>query len=91
MGLVAWLVLGAIAGYVAGLLLEGSEGLGLAGHIALGVVGAFVGGVLATSLLGVEDPLSGPLDVGTLVIATVGAIVTVVAIDLFTNRERVRV
>ena len=38
--IVAWVVLGAIAGYIAGFLVRGDEGLGIVGHIVLGIVGA---------------------------------------------------
>ena len=46
MSIIAWLVVGAIAGYLAGLLVKGDEGLGVIGHIVLGIVGALVGGFL---------------------------------------------
>ena len=47
MNIIAWIVLGAIAGYLAGFLVKGDEGLGVIGHIVLGIVGALVGGFLA--------------------------------------------
>ena len=53
MSIIAWLVLGAIAGYLAGFLVKGDEGLGVIGHIVLGIVGALVGGFLAGALLGI--------------------------------------
>ena len=36
MSIIAWIVLGAIAGYLAGFLVRGDEGLGVIGHIVLG-------------------------------------------------------
>ena len=42
MSIIAWIVLGAIAGYLAGFLVRGDEGLGVIGHIVLGIVGALV-------------------------------------------------
>ena len=47
MSIIAWIVLGAIAGYLAGFLVRGDEGMGVIGHIVLGIVGALVGGFLA--------------------------------------------
>jgi len=47
MSIIAWIILGAIAGYLAGFLVKGDEGLGVIGHIVLGIVGALVGGFLA--------------------------------------------
>ena len=40
MSIIAWIVLGAIAGYLAGFLVRGDESLGVIGHIVLGIVGA---------------------------------------------------
>ena len=50
MSIIAWIILGAIAGYLAGFLVTGDEGLGVIGHIVLGIVGALVGGFLACVL-----------------------------------------
>ena len=50
MNIISWLILGAIAGYLAGFLVKGDEGLGVIGHIVLGIVGALVGGFLASVL-----------------------------------------
>ncbi len=52
MGIISWLVVGAIAGYLAGLLVKGDESYGLIGHIVLGIVGAVVGGFIAGALTG---------------------------------------
>ena len=54
MSIIAWIVLGAIAGYLAGFLVKGDEGLGVIGHIVLGIVGALVGGFLASVLFNTE-------------------------------------
>ena len=36
MGIISWIVLGAIAGYLAGFIVKGDEGLGVIGHVGLG-------------------------------------------------------
>ena len=46
-GIIAWLVIGAIAGFLAGKIVEGS-GFGLIVDIIVGIVGAVIGGYLAT-------------------------------------------
>jgi uncharacterized membrane protein YeaQ/YmgE (transglycosylase-associated protein family) len=86
MSIIAWLVLGAIAGYLAGFLVRGDEGLGVIGHILLGIVGALIGGFLAGLVLGV-NPIDGPLDLSSIVVATIGAIITVVVVGAFTSRR----
>jgi len=87
MSIIAWIVLGAIAGYLAGFLVRGDEGLGVIGHIVLGIVGALVGGFLAGALFG-ADPIDGPLDISSIVVAAIGAVITVVVVSALTGRSR---
>jgi uncharacterized membrane protein YeaQ/YmgE (transglycosylase-associated protein family) len=87
MGIIAWIVLGAIAGYLAGFLVRGDEGLGVIGHIGLGIVGALIGGFLASAVFGV-DAINGVLDVGTIVTATIGAVIAVVGWNALTRTTR---
>jgi uncharacterized membrane protein YeaQ/YmgE (transglycosylase-associated protein family) len=87
MSIIAWIVLGAIAGYLAGLLVRGDEGMGVIGHIALGIVGAIIGGFLASALFGV-DAINGALDVTSIVTATIGAVIAVVVWNAITGRAR---
>jgi uncharacterized membrane protein YeaQ/YmgE (transglycosylase-associated protein family) len=88
MSILAWIVLGAIAGYLAGFLVRGDEGLGIIGHIVLGIVGALVGGFLAGALFN-SDPINGALDISSIVVATLGAVITVVVVNAVTGRSRV--
>ena len=87
MSLIAWIVLGAIAGYLAGFLVRGDEGMGVIGHIVLGIVGALIGGFLASALFGV-DAINGALDVSSIVTATIGAIIAVLIWSAITGRSR---
>jgi uncharacterized membrane protein YeaQ/YmgE (transglycosylase-associated protein family) len=85
--IIAWLVLGAIAGYLAGFLVKGDEGLGVIGHVVLGIIGAIVGGFLA-GLLFNKDVINGPLDVSSIVTAVIGAVIVVVVVNAVTGRSR---
>ena len=87
MSIIAWVVLGAIAGWLAGLLVKGDERLGVIGHILLGIAGALLGGFLAGLLFG-SDPIDGPFDISSIVTAVIGAIVLVVGYGLITGRGR---
>ena len=73
MGLLTWLVVGAIAGWLAGKVIQGS-GLGLIGNILVGVVGALVGGWLASTFFHMPGAISG-INVTTIVVAFLGAVV----------------
>ncbi len=77
MGIVAFLVLGALAGWLAGVIMKG-RGFGLLGNMAVGIVGAMLGGPLL-AMLGL---FSGGGFVGQLVTATIGALVLLFVVGL---------
>ena len=87
MDIISWIVLGAIAGYLAGFIVKGDEGLGVIGHIVLGIVGALVGGFLAGVLFN-SDPIDGVFDISSIVVATIGAVITVLVVGMVTGRSR---
>jgi uncharacterized membrane protein YeaQ/YmgE (transglycosylase-associated protein family) len=87
LGIISWLIVGAIAGYAAGYLVKGDESLGVIGHIALGVVGGLIGGFLAGLLTGGGDYLTG-INITTIVVAIVGAVIAVIGYGVVTRRTR---
>jgi uncharacterized membrane protein YeaQ/YmgE (transglycosylase-associated protein family) len=89
LNIIGWIVLGAIAGYVAGLLVKGDEGLGVIGHIVLGIVGAVVGGFLYGLLTGTGFAPSNDLNLVSIIVAVIGAVVVVVVAGMVSGRRRV--
>jgi uncharacterized membrane protein YeaQ/YmgE (transglycosylase-associated protein family) len=87
MGILSWIIVGIIAGWLTGLIMKGG-GYGIFGDMILGIVGALVGGFLAGALFGVQAPLTG-LNIGTLVIAILGAILVVAIARALPGRTRV--
>ncbi len=87
MGILSWLVVGAIAGYLAGFLVKGDEGMGVIGHVVLGIVGGLVGGFLAGLLTGGKDYTTG-INIPTIVVATIGAVIAVMAWAAIRGRSR---
>jgi uncharacterized membrane protein YeaQ/YmgE (transglycosylase-associated protein family) len=87
MGIIAWLVVGAVAGYLAGFLVKGDESLGVIGHVVLGIVGALIGGFLAGLVTGGNDYITG-INVTTVVVAVIGAIIAVVGYNMIRGRSR---
>ncbi len=75
--LIIWLVVGAIAGWLAGTLIKGG-GFGLIGDIVVGIIGAFIGGWLA----GVLNIHVGTGIIATIITATVGAAVLILILRL---------
>lgn len=83
MGIIAWIVLGAIAGFITNLIMGGKEGV--IGTIILGIVGAVVGGYLAGTVLKVAD-VTG-VNVESIVVAVVGAVIVVVGYRMVMGRR----
>ena len=77
-GIIVWLIIGAIAGWLAGTILKGG-GFGLIGDIIVGIIGAFIGGWLA-GVLGIG--IGGGL-IASIITATAGAIILLLILRLF--------
>lgn len=86
MGIIAWIIIGLVAGWLAGQIMNGS-GYGLVGDLVLGLVGAIVGGWLFGLVAPAAEP-SGFL--GSIVVATIGAIVLIFIARALRGRGAVR-
>lgn len=86
MGIIAWIVLGAIAGWLAGLLVKGDEGMGIIMHIILGIVGGLIGGWIVALITG-NNPMD-KFDIGSIIVAVVGAVLLVVVVNMVQGRTR---
>jgi uncharacterized membrane protein YeaQ/YmgE (transglycosylase-associated protein family) len=73
MGFIAWIVVGAIAGFLANQVMGSREGLIM--MVVLGIVGGLVGGFIATSVFKIGS-VDG-INIESIVIATLGAILVV--------------
>jgi uncharacterized membrane protein YeaQ/YmgE (transglycosylase-associated protein family) len=71
-GLIAWLIVGLVAGWLAGQFMKGG-GYGLIGDIIVGVLGAFIGGFIFSLVL----PGSSVGLIGSIVVAFIGAVVLI--------------
>lgn len=76
-GPLSWLLVGLIAGWIAGSLIRGS-GFGCLGNTIIGVVGAFVGGLIFTAI-GITGT-TGFL--GSVAVATLGAVILIAIANL---------
>lgn len=88
-GLIVFLIIGAIAGYIARAVVPGKDDLGFLRTVLLGVVGSFVGGFLGALLFG-WDGLDGLLQTSGLIGSVIGAIVALLIYNAAGGRKRVR-
>ena len=87
MGIVVWIIVGAIAGFLASKVLTG-KGMGLLWDIVVGILGAFLGGWLA-GLAGLPIS-SGTFTIGGIVAAFVGALILLFVFRAVTKRGMIR-
>ncbi len=73
MSIIAWIIVGLIAGWLAGLVMHG--GYGLIGDIIIGIVGAIIGGFLAGVLTG-QDYTTG-INLPTIIVAFIGSVILI--------------
>jgi uncharacterized membrane protein YeaQ/YmgE (transglycosylase-associated protein family) len=85
MGIIAWIVLGAVAGIVAERLMGSRTGIALA--TVVGIVGALLGGFLAKVLFHVES-LNSFFNLSTWVTAIVGAVILLAIVHAVTGSRR---
>jgi len=86
MGIIAWIVLGLIAGAIAKAILPGNQGGGWIVTLILGVVGALLGGFIGSTLFGVG--LEGFFSIETWLLAIGGAILVLLIYGLVTRGSR---
>ncbi len=87
MNIIAWIVLGLIAGAIAKAIYPGHQGGGVLGTILLGIVGSLVGGSLGTFLsTGTVQLTATALSIPGIALAVLGAIVAVFVWNLLNRR-----
>jgi uncharacterized membrane protein YeaQ/YmgE (transglycosylase-associated protein family) len=88
MGLIIWLIVGGIVGWLASLVMRTDGQQGILLNIVVGIVGAFLGGWLISPLVGVGTINQG-ISIGSVVVSLIGAIILLAIVNLF-RRGRVR-
>ena len=88
--ILAWIVLGLIAGAIAKAIYPGRQGGGILGTMILGIIGAFLGGSLYTFLTTGSLALgAASLSIGGIVVSVLGAIVALFIYYAVTSRSSV--
>ena len=85
MGILSWIVVGLIAGWLAGLVVKGG-GYGCIGDIVVGVIGGLVGGWIASYFFHMGDMMTG-INLQSIMVAFVGAVIFIVLLRLLTGRS----
>ena len=86
MGILAWIVVGLIAGWLAGQVMRGG-GYGLIGDIIVGIVGAVIGGFLAATFLKIPNAVNG-INVTSILVAFIGAVILIAILRMVSPGRR---
>ncbi len=84
MGLLGWIIGGAIVGWVASIITGRNAQQGLLGNIVAGIVGAFVGGALYGVLTG--NGMNFEWNIGSFLVALVGAVIVLFVWNMISRR-----
>ncbi|PZH02156.1 GlsB/YeaQ/YmgE family stress response membrane protein [Streptomyces sp. NTH33] len=84
MGIIAWILIGLLAGAIAKLLLPGKDPGGIIITMLIGIVGGLLGGWLGKVIFGVES-INGFFHLSTWIAAIVGSLILLVLYRLFTG------
>ena len=87
MGILSWIIVGLIAGWLAGSLMRG-RGFGIIGDIVVGILGALIGGFIAQAVFHVPDAVNG-INLISIVVAVIGAVVIIAIIRILPGRSPV--
>jgi uncharacterized membrane protein YeaQ/YmgE (transglycosylase-associated protein family) len=85
-GIVSWLIFGLLAGFVARAVTPGRQKIGCLPTLAVGLVGALVGGLIGDVVLGHKVHFGW--DLGPFLLAVVGAVVLLLALEALAGRRK---
>ena len=80
MGIIAWIILGALAGWIASMIVGTNEEQGAVGNIIVGIVGALLGGFISSALGG---PTVSGFNFTSILIAVLGAVALLFFVGMF--------
>jgi uncharacterized membrane protein YeaQ/YmgE (transglycosylase-associated protein family) len=84
MNIILWIIFGALAGWIASMIMRTNAGQGAMGNIIVGILGAIIGGFIVRALGG--SGVTG-FNLGSLLVAILGAVVLLAIVRMF-NRGR---
>lgn len=86
MGILSWIILGGLAGWIASKITGNDAGMGVGSNILVGIIGAFLGGYLVSFFGGIG--ISG-FNIWSFLVALVGSVILLLIVNAFTGRKRV--
>ncbi len=85
-GFITWIIVGALAGWIASKIMKTDEQMGALANIFVGIIGALLGGWLANALFSIEVDPNG-LSIGSILVAIGGSVVFLGVLKLLGGRK----
>ena len=89
MGIILWLIIGGVVGWLASIVMRRDASQGIILNVVVGIIGAMLGGWLFGPMIGAPSINSGELSAGSLLVSFLGAVILLAIVNLIT-RARVR-
>jgi uncharacterized membrane protein YeaQ/YmgE (transglycosylase-associated protein family) len=86
MAVIIWIIMGALAGWLASVITSRNESQGMIGNIIIGILGAFIGGWVM-NMFGQGGADLGTFNLYSLLVATGGAVLLLFLFSLFARRR----
>lgn len=83
MNILSWIILGALAGWIASLVMKKNEQMGAFANISIGIIGAFIGGLLMNILVGVG--ITG-FNLWSVLVSIIGAVILLWIVNLIKGK-----
>ncbi len=80
---VIWLIMGALVGWLASILMHTNAQQGTLLNIVVGIVGAFVAGLVLTPMLGISTINEGNFSIEALIVSLLGAVILLAIVSFF--------
>ncbi len=87
MGIILWLVIGGVVGWLASIVMRRDASQGIILNIVVGIVGSMLGGWLIGPLIGAPSINSGVVSVASLFVSFLGAVILLAIVNLLTRRS----
>lgn len=84
--IIMWIVVGALAGWIASMIMKTDQSMGALANIVVGIIGAFIGGFLVRTFLGAQVDPNG-FNLWSILTAVLGSVVLLGLVKLFTGRR----
>jgi len=84
MGIIGWLIVGALAGWIASKITGNDPEMGAVKNIVVGILGAFIGGFVVNALGG--QGLTG-FSLWSIIVSVIGAVILLTVVNLFRRKK----